>query len=75
MLVEGTLLWAIGSGVVTAVFTGGVCFGSVRQALNGTRLRVKSVEDAVNVLDTKMDEHSEKITIVATKVDTLLGRK
>jgi len=73
-MIEGTLLWAIGSGVLSAVFTGGVAWGSVRSALNGTRHRVRSVEEAVTILDGKMDDHSEKITTVATKVDLLLKR-
>lgn len=76
-MLEGPILWAIGSGFVSAAFTGGVAWGTVKSALNGTRQRVRNVEEKVEALDEKMDEHQleaiKEITAVSTKVDLLLG--
>lgn len=74
-MIEGPFLWAIGSGILTAAFTGGIAFGTVKSALNGTRQRVKNVEEKVDILDEKMDGHAVSIAEVATKVGVLLDNR
>ena len=49
----------------TVLFTGGVAFGGVKVALNGTRERIKLVE--VGYAD-----HSDRLARIETKVDLIL---
>ena len=71
-MIEGPLLWAIGTGI----FTGGVAFGGVKVALNGTRERVKTVEIAVDKnKDANTEAHKElgeRLASIETKVDIVV---
>ena len=60
---EIPVFWAIG----TVLFTGGVAFGGVKVALNGTRERIKLVE--VGYVD-----HSDRLARIETKVDLILDQ-
>lgn len=62
-MIEIPVIWAIG----TALFTGGVAFGGVKVALNGTRERIKLVE--VGYAD-----HSDRLARIETKVDLILDQ-
>ncbi len=66
---------AIVAAVATPVVTGALAWGGTRQALNGTRERVK---DIGTVLDNHITEGSrqhtelcERVAVVETKVDNL----
>ena len=60
-----TALMIAGSG---ALATGGVAWGSVRQALNGTRERVKRIES-------EHDDHKDRLARIETKIDILLEKQ
>ena len=59
-MIEGPALWAIG----TALFTGGVAWGSVKVALNGTK---KQVDD----LGVKVDNNNVRLVKVETKLEAI----
>lgn len=59
-MIEGPALWAIG----TAIFTGGMAWGSVKVALNGTKKQVDS-------LGIKVDSNNTRLTKVETKLDLI----
>ena len=60
---EGPILWAIG----TAIFTGGMAWGSVKHSMNGQRERLSKVEA------TSYD-NTQRLTRVETKIDILIDR-
>jgi hypothetical protein len=60
---EGPILWAIG----TAVFTGGVAWGSVRHSMNGQKVRLEKVE-------VTSADNSQRLVRVETKIDILVDR-
>ncbi len=59
-MIEGPALWALG----TAIFTGGMAWGSVKVALNGTKKKV-------DILDIKVDKNNTRLTTVETKLDLI----
>ncbi len=59
-MIEGPALWALG----TAIFTGGMAWGSVKVALNGTKKKVDK-------LDVKVDRNNTRLTKVETKLDLI----
>ncbi len=59
-MIEGPALWALG----TAIFTGGMAWGSVKVALNGTKKKV-------DMLDVKVDKNNTRLTTVETKLDLI----
>jgi hypothetical protein len=61
---EGPILWAIG----TAVFTGGVAWGSVKHSMNGQKERLTHVERT-------SADNSQRLVRVETKIDILVDRK
>lgn len=52
----------------TALVTGGVAWGSVKQALNGTRDRVKKIE-------ADHGDHADRLARIETKIDILLEKR
>lgn len=62
-MIEIPVIWAVG----TALFTGGVAFGGVKVALNGTRERIKLVELGYA-------DHSDRLARIETKVDLILDQ-
>lgn len=58
------ITWAL----VTTFFTGGAAFGGVKVALNGTRERVRKLED-INV------DHQDRLARMETKIDYLVDTK
>ena len=63
---------------VTAIFVGGVAWGATKSALNGTRDRVRSIQDELRNHITEehnadMETH-ERIARVETKLDMLISR-
>lgn len=60
-MIEAPLFWAIGTGL----FTGGMAFGAVKVALNGTRDRVKTLE-IQNV------GQADRLARIETKIDYLV---
>ena len=64
--------------VLTAVFVGGAAWGGTKKALNGTRQRVKDVQEQLTVHikeehDADVETH-ERIARMETKIDILLER-
>jgi hypothetical protein len=63
----------------SAFLTGGVAWGTVKQALNGTRERVKNIEQ--NQYDhEKLDEQrfgsaADRLARIETKIDILLEKR
>lgn len=55
----------------TALVTGGVAYGSAKQALNGTRDRVKKLEQSHEELKT---DTIDRLARIETKVDSLIDR-
>lgn len=49
----------------TALFTGGVAWGTVKVTLNGTKARVEKLEEA-------KDDHTDRLARIETKIDILL---
>ena len=62
-MIEGPVLWAVG----TAIFTGGIAWGSVKHAINGTKERLGKVEDTSS-------DNTQRLTRVETKIDILIDR-
>ena len=62
-MLEGPAIWAIG----TAVFTGGVAFGSIKYALNGQKERLEKVEHT-------SADNTQRLARVETKIDILVER-
>ena len=60
-MIEIPALWAIGA----TVFTGGVAFGGVKVALNGTKQRVEKIE-------ANQDRNNDRLARIETKVDLLV---
>ena len=56
------------AGFTTIVVSGGAAWGAAKQALNGTRERVR-------VLETDSKAHADAIARVETKVDILIDRR
>ena len=54
-------------GGMTVLVSGGAAWGAAKQALNGTRERVQKLEG-------KVDQHSDTLARVETKVDILIDR-
>lgn len=69
----------IGSAVqwIIPVATVAAAWGGTRQALNGTKERVKSIDEKMDShIQTSQSKHEtlvERIAVVETKVDTLAG--
>lgn len=57
------MIWAIG----TAIFTGGVAWGSVKHSMNGTKERLEKVEGT-------SADNTQRLTRVETKIDILIDR-
>ena len=62
-MIEGPLLWALSTGV----FAGGIAFGGVKVALNGTKDRVKQLELEAHLT-------TDRLARIETKIDTLVER-
>ena len=62
-MIEGPALWAIG----TALFTGGIAWGSVKHSMNGQKDRLEKVE--ANSAD-----NTNRLVRVETKIDILIDR-
>lgn len=57
---EGPALWAIG----TALFTGGIAWGSVKHAINGTK-------EQVDIIAVDVKQNSHRLTKVEVKIDSI----
>lgn len=73
---DPTTLLAIAKAVLPWAIAGGAAYGGVKQGLNGTRERMKSIDEK---LDTHIrDDHEiqtqmvEGLTQVSTKLDTFI---
>ncbi len=62
-MIEGPLIWALG----TALFTGGVAWGSVKHSMNGQKERLEKVEVA-------SADNTNRLVRVETKIDVLIDR-
>jgi len=60
---EGPALWALG----TAIFTGGIAWGTVKHSMNGQAKRLEKVEIT-------SADNSERLVRVETKIDILVDR-
>ena len=56
----------------TALVTGGVAWGSVKQALNGTRAAVEETKQEVKEILHENHNFHERLVKVETKIDILL---
>jgi len=69
---EPAFAWTLG----TALFTGGVAFGGVKVALNGTRERVRGLErDTKHYKELNNKAHNElgeRLASIETKVDVVI---
>lgn len=63
-MIEIPMLWAIATGLVA----GGMAFGGVKVALNGTRERVKCLED-------QTAGQADRLARIETKIDLLIEHK
>jgi hypothetical protein len=65
--------------VSTALITGGVAYGSVKQALNGTRERVKKIEENQRNHEVQDEERfrdaADRLARIETKIDILLEKR
>ncbi len=66
-MIESALAWK----VATVLFTGGVAFGSVKVALNGTKRRLDQLEDNEQVGVDSRIKVAERLTAVETKIDMI----
>lgn len=65
--------------ISTALITGGVAYGTVKQALNGTRERVKNIEENQRIHEKLDDERfrdaADRLARIETKIDILLEKR
>lgn len=66
-MIESALAWK----VATVLFTGGVAFGGVKVALNGTKRRLDQLEDNEQVGVDSRIKVAERLTAVETKIDMI----
>jgi len=57
--------WAVPALTIAAAY------GGTRQALNGTREKVKSIDTKMDHLTDTQQKHGERLAVVETKVDAL----
>ena len=69
-MIEGPLAWSI----LTAVFTGGVAFGGVKVALNGTKQRIDDLEEKEEGAVESRVIVAERLSSLETKIDMIYDK-
>ena len=54
-----------------ALLAAGAAYGGVRAGLNGARQSIAQIERIVTSLDTKVDDHGERITVLEVETRNL----